>query len=286
MMESGATPDDTQWILWAATLGLESDLRARMTAATQTGCSRVSLSPVDVSLAEADGWSAHQIGRDAAAEGLRLVLDPVLNWSPGPVATASRFGRFTSAESMRMARDLGVASISVIGPREGEVAAADMLEPFASLCDQAADFGAVAHLEFIPMTCIPDAATAWAIVQGADRENGGILVDTWHFFRGNPDRTVFDEIPGSRILAVQVDDAFSVPLANLWDDTRERLMPGEGDLDLLGVLSDLHRIGGLNCVGPEVLSSSTSDRAKSDPTGVAQEAMGKVRDLVAQASAS
>ena len=41
----------------------------------------------------------------------------------------------------------------------------------------------------------------------ADRANGGIVFDTWHFFRGDPDFDLLATVPGDRIYCVQIDDA-------------------------------------------------------------------------------
>lgn len=255
-------------------------MRERFQAAVATGCSRVSVSPLDVARAQDAGVPAREIGAWARDLGLTLVLDPVLNWSPGPIATQSRFGRFTMDESLSMARELGVVSMSAIGPRAGDVTTQEMVEPFARLCDAAGEFGALVHVEFIPMTRVPSLRQAWEIVWEADRDNGGVLIDSWHYFRGDPDREVLLAIPGERVLAVQVDDAPAVAGPDLWQDTRERLLPGEGELDLSGLLGDLARIGGLGCVGPEVLSASTTEQARRDPVGTAQRAVDRVRALV------
>lgn len=277
---------DTDWILWAGTLGLEGNLEDRIRAAVAAGCTRVSMSPLDIARAEDEGRTASDLGKTIRASGLGIVLDPVLNWWPGPPTEGSRFSRFTATESLRMARDLGVASMTVIGPRDGQVRPDELVPAFAQVCDQAAEFDAAVHVEFIPMTTIPDLRSAWDIVSAADRDNGGILFDTWHFFRGDPDRRVLDEIPGSRIFAVQVDDALALPAGDLWADTRERLLPGDGAFDLVGILRDLDRHGALAWVGPEVISTRTATAAERDPVGAAQTAMSAVRRLVAEARAA
>ncbi len=276
---------DVGWVLWAGTLGLEGDVARRLEAAAAVGCSRVSMSPLDVALAEEAGGSALDLGRAARAGGLDVVLDPVMNWYPGAPAPGSRFSRFTAEESLRIAADLEAVSMTVIAHRTGQTPADEMVEPFGRLCDQAAELGVDVHLEFIPMTEVRDLRSAWTIVSGADRRNGGILFDTWHFFRGDPDLNVLAAIPGDRIFAVQVDDARATPLPSLWDDTRERLLPGDGDLDLVGALRALDARGGLSWVGPEVISSSSAKAAESDPVGVAHEAMDRTRALVAEARA-
>lgn len=267
------------WILWAGTLGLESPIDDRIRAAHATGCTSISLSPVDVERAQREGDSATALGRRIRGEGLGLVMDPVMNWYGGIPAATSRFGRFSADESLRMCADLEVSSISVLAQREGSTQAAQMVEPFSRFCDAAAQFAADVHLEFIPMTEVPDLATAWEVVKLADRSNGGILVDSWHFFRGNPDLDLLATVPGERILAVQLDDARAEVQGSLWDDTRERLMPGEGSFDLVGLLTVLAGIGGLRRVGPEVISSAT---ASMDPIETATLAMDSVRTLISE----
>jgi hypothetical protein len=49
----------------------------------------------------------------------------------------------------------------------------------------------------------PDFRTAWEIVRGAGRGNGGLLVDRWHFFRRGSTLQERRAIPGDKVLGVQ-----------------------------------------------------------------------------------
>jgi sugar phosphate isomerase/epimerase len=268
---------DPAWILWAGTVDLEGPLDQRIAAAVAAGYDAVSISPLDVERAESSGTTARELGRWIRGEGLEVVMDPVLNWYGGKVAAGSRFGRFPVQESLRMCADLGVRSLSALAQRSGHVPLEAMTQPFGDLCDAASDFGASVHLEFIPMTQIPDLRSAWTIVESADRPNGGLLLDTWHFFRGDPDLDLLATLPGDRVLAVQVDDANEAVVGDLWQDTRQRRLPGDGSFDLMGVLRVLDQIGGLSLVGPEVISTET---AAMDPSVAAKVAGDRVRVLV------
>jgi sugar phosphate isomerase/epimerase len=120
-------------------------------------------------------------------------------------------------------------------------------------------------------------ATAWEIVRGAARTNGGILFDTWHFFRGVPDLDLLAGVPGERIFSVQVSDGAPELRESLVKDTfRHRLLPGEGTFDLLGVLRVLRRTGGLNLVGPEVLSTELDALSAIEAARLAGEALDHV----------
>ena len=113
------------------------------------------------------------------------------------------------------------------------------------------------HLEFLPWSRIPDLETAWQIVRGADQANGGIGLDVWHDFRGSPDDRLLRTIPGDRILAVQLSDAPALAEPDLVQATlHDRLLPGDGELDLAAVLAALEHNGAQCPIGVEVFSDA------------------------------
>lgn len=132
--------------------------------------------------------------------------------------------------------------VQAIGPYEGTVTEA--AEHFGALCDRAADHGAVVGLEFLPFTNIVTAADALAIVERADRPNGGVCVDIWHHARGANDLDLIRAIPPELITGVQMSDGPASPtLADYKDDClRHRVPPGDGDFDaetFVGTLIDM-----------------------------------------------
>ena len=133
---------------------------------------------------------------------------------------------------------------------------------FADLCDRAAEHGLLVHLEFLPWSRIADLATAWQVVDAADRANGGLAVDAWHYFRGRPDPVVLEAIPGDKVLCIQLGDGPARPEADLLTATlHQRLGPGEGELDLRGLVAGLRRIGAQAPWGVEVFSDALDDLA-------------------------
>jgi sugar phosphate isomerase/epimerase len=274
---------DIGWILWSGTLGLESPIAGRIEAARAAGFTRLSVSPLDVARAEEENTSAAELGRRIRDAGLGIVMDPVTNWYGGASSPESRFARFSADDSLRMSEALQVVSITAIGQATSDLPAEEVAGAFGAFCDRAAGLGAQVHLEFIPMTAIPDLTTAWTIVRGADRPNGGILFDTWHFFRGDPDFDALDRIPGERIFAVQIDDAEAEVRGSMREDTQNRLLPGDGSFDLPRVVGALDRIGALRWVGPEVISPVIEAMG---PVEAARIAGDRVRDLIARVRAS
>jgi len=271
---------DVQWVLWSGTMGLESPLPERFPAASAGGYDYLSLSPLDVDRSAEQGLPVSEIRTRAEEHGLRLIMDPVMNWHPAIEASRSRFARFNVDEVLRMSEAVGAVSMTAIASSTSAVGIDDLVERFGELCDRAAGIGALVHLEFIPMTPIADVATAWRIVRDADRPNGGIVLDTWHFFRGSADFDDLEAVPGDRILAVQVDDAHAEVTGSMWDDTQHRLLPGDGSFDLSRLLRTLVRMGALRLVGPEVISPDTAAMPPADAARVAGD---RVRALVADA---
>lgn len=279
-MEATGTPHTVTtngWVLWSGTVGFDTPVLDRIPAAAAGGYDHLSLSPIDV----LDGPSPTEIARRAADAGLALIMDPVMGWHPTERPFKSDFARVPTVDTLRFCEQLGVATMSAVAANSTALDDDGLAEAFAGLCDQAAELGALVHIEFIPMTVVPDLATAWRIVEIADRPNGGLLFDTWHWFRGNPDFDLLATVPGDKVLAVQVDDAAAEIQGSLWEDTMHRLLPGDGSFDLHRALAALHAIGGLRRVGPEVISP---EMAAMDTTEAAILAGQRVRDVLATAA--
>lgn len=259
-----------EWVLWAGTVGFDSDLDDRMEAAASNGYSMVSLGPHDVDTATRHGVTARELRHRAEDRGLTWVMDPIMNWHPVHKPSRLIHAMFSVEAVLGMCNELGAPSVSPIAA--SHTAEPDQLvEHFARLCDMAADVGVRCHLEFMPMSAIPDLRTAWDIVRSADRPNGGLMFDTWHFFRSDPDFDLLATIPGDRIFAVQFDDAASDVAGSLWDDTSNRLLPGDGSFDLPRVIEVLDRVGGLEVIGPEVINPSSASVPAVELARVARE---------------
>jgi sugar phosphate isomerase/epimerase len=80
------------------------------------------------------------------------------------------------------------------------------------------------------------------------------MFDTWHHFRGPVgDAELASQVPIETILAVQLDDAPARAEADLVQETlNRRRVPGEGDIDLPGILRILRDGGSPAPLGVEV----------------------------------
>jgi sugar phosphate isomerase/epimerase len=258
-------PDDL--VLCAGTLPRDTPWLERLAAASGAGFNGMSVWARDYDAAKRDGWSDADLRAQLDDHGLAVAeLDPAWWWTPGDVDVASLVAidtmdvfRFGETEMFAIADALGARSINAADVLGGTWGLDDAAAAFAGLCDRAAEHGLLVHLEFLPWSRIPDLATVWEVVRRADRLNGGVAVDAWHWFRSNTpsDLATLRTIPGSKVLGVQLDDAAAEPEANLMSATlHHRLLPGEGAVDLAALIGALRDIGSVAPIGVEVFSDS------------------------------
>ena len=231
----------------------------RAEAAAEAGFAGLSLFIDDHRRARESGLSDAELRRVLDDHGLAVAeIDPLLTWLPGlePGHGVVEAGRELVAhgedEFYRVADALGARSINAALADPGELDLDAVADAFAKLCDRAAAHGLLVHLEFLPWTRIGDAATAARIVERAGRPNGGVMLDAWHHFRsGSPDTA----IPAARVLGIQLCDAPARPEPDPITETlHRRLVPGEGDADLVGLLRHLGAGGCTAPIGVEVFS--------------------------------
>lgn len=142
------------------------------------------------------------------------------------------------------------------GGMRGTVPSFEQLtESFAALCDRAARHDLLVAFEFLPWSDVPDAATAGKLVATAGRRNGGILIDTWHYFRGAADPAQVRAIPPDRFFLIQFDDADRQMKGDWMEDTTDyRRYPGEGSFDLAQFIRMLDDHGVVAPFSVEILS--------------------------------
>lgn len=114
---------------------------------------------------------------------------------------------------------------------------------FAALCEAARPFGLSADLEFMPWTKVANARTALRIVTAAAQPNGGVLVDALHVARSATSLADIAAIPRQHLHYAQICGAPAetpATLEGLLHTARsERLLPGEGGIDIVGLFAAL-----------------------------------------------
>lgn len=135
---------------------------------------------------------------------------------------------------------LGAKAVLVAGDDPDE---ARLVANFAAFAEAARPHRLSADLEFMPWTPVADAVTALRVVEASGAANGGVLVDALHVARSKTSLADVAAIPRARLSYVQICDApAAVPatVEGLIHDARcARLLPGEGEIDLVGLLAQL-----------------------------------------------
>jgi sugar phosphate isomerase/epimerase len=244
-------------VLWSAGLA-PAPLADRIDAAAASGYRILSITPADHAGVGGAGQEPAELARRAGDAGVELgILDGLIEWYPHDPPKRPLGGAAVSVDDgLRAIEAFGAGAMCALAPYPTSVPLEEMAAHFAALCDRAAGLGCRVHFEFTPRSPVSDVATANELVRLAGRSNGGILFDTWHFFRVDGDLDGLRLVPGERIFSVQVSDGAAELEEGLLADTfRHRRLPGAGVFDLVGVLGVLAVIGGLRMVGPEVLSA-------------------------------
>jgi 4-hydroxyphenylpyruvate dioxygenase len=116
-------------------------------------------------------------------------------------------------------------------------------EHFALLCDLARPLGLTIDLEFPSWTETPNLAEATHVLRTANRPNAGMLIDLLHFARSHSSVEELRALPREWFHFAHVCDAPArIPstVEGLIHTARyERLFPGEGGIDVRGILNAL-----------------------------------------------
>ena len=141
--------------------------------------------------------------------------------------------------------EAAIATAAGLGARELLVAGNDpeparQIDAFAAFCELAQRYGLGASLEFMPWTEAKDLTQAADIVARSGSANAGVLIDPFHFSRSRSRIEDIAAVPPARLRYLQFCDVpAAIPPtmdAILAEARAERLFPGEGALDLLGLL--------------------------------------------------
>jgi sugar phosphate isomerase/epimerase len=274
-------------VLCSGSLARDATFGERIAAAVAGGFAGLSLWGRDYFGAQRSGLSDADMRSLLAGNGLAIAeLDLAWSWLPGAseihipaeLDTEELFAH-DEADLLRIAQAVGARSINAIDVFGGDWSVDDAAAAFAGLCDRAAEHGLLVHLEFLPWSRIPNVTTAWEIVRRAGRTNGGVLLDAWHFFRGDADLDALRAVPGEQVIGLQLDDGPADPEPDLpTASLHERLLPGAGELDLGGLLGTLREIGAVAPVGVEVFSDELH---RVDPVDAGRRAGAATRDVLA-----
>jgi sugar phosphate isomerase/epimerase len=119
-----------------------------------------------------------------------------------------------------------------------------------------AEAGSGMAVEFSPLGAVTSISAALGVVEAAGAARAGVLIDSWHFFRGDSTWEQLERVPLDRIAYVQFDDALPPVSEDGMHETMDRrAMPGDGTFELDRFASTLLHRGWAGLVSAEVLSA-------------------------------
>jgi 2-keto-myo-inositol isomerase len=149
----------------------------------------------------------------------------------------------------RIASAVGCPCIVVVpgrlpdGGASREEVVAESVRVLDELCDISAAHGVALAFEFLgqPDCSVPALDLAAEIVREANREDLGLVIDSFHFYAGGSTFAMIEALDAKLIQIFHINDAEDLPRAQLED--RHRLLPGLGILPLAEMLSSFRHIG-------------------------------------------
>ncbi|OCB45498.1 xylose isomerase [Mycobacterium malmoense] len=211
-------------------VNLAADLGCRFVSAALQGMPLVPLGYPRFSLID-DAGLRRAVLAAMDDRGVRISLGDGFLVLPGADVRALRGDLDVLAE-------LGVPRINVVSldpdvPRS--------FDQFAALTDVAAQLGIQTLVEPVPGLTVGDLPTALAAVEHVARPDFRLLIDTMHVVRSGSSAADLAAIDPTRIGYAQLNDTTLRPRTeNYMEEAMfERMVPGEGELPLRGILSVL-----------------------------------------------
>jgi sugar phosphate isomerase/epimerase len=142
-----------------------------------------------------------------------------------------------------------------------------LIESFATLCADAAKYGATIGFELMPFSMIDTLKDALAMVEGAGAKNGGIILDLWHLAKLNTPYEEVARMPARYLVGVEINDGtFEAPWSLYEDTINHRRLCGEGEFDIRGFIDSVRRAGYTGPYGIEVLSQELRQKPLEEVT--------------------
>jgi len=229
------------------------DFKDRVEAASKAGFKGVGIKEADLQYT-LERRSLREMKRILEDNGIKHVeLEFISDWfldgDKKKKSDQTKQALLTAAEA------LGARHIKVGDFDMNSVPMPRLIESFAALCADAANYGTRILFELIVDAMIRTLPETLEMVRGADADNGGIMIDLWHMVKlGVPYEDVA-RIPSKYLLGIEINDGTLTCPWSLHEDTiNHRRLCGEGEFDVKGFVKRMLQAGYDGPWGIEVLS--------------------------------
>jgi sugar phosphate isomerase/epimerase len=229
------------------------DFKNRVAAAAKAGFKGFGIKEVDLAhiLERRNLREIKRILDDSGMKHVELefITDWFLDGEKKKKSDQTKQMLFTAAEALE-ARHIKIGDFdmhSIPMPR--------LIESFAALCAEAANYGTKILFELIVDAMIRTLPEALEMVEEAGAKNGGIMIDLWHVVKlGIPYEDVA-RIPSNYLLGIELNDGTMECPWDLHEDTvNHRRYCGEGEFDVKGFVDCMLKAGYNGPWGIEILS--------------------------------
>jgi sugar phosphate isomerase/epimerase len=177
------------------------------------------------------------------------------------------------ADVFGAAQTFDARRVSAIGPGDDRFTIDQLAETLAGTCDRGAELGLDIALEVAPWKGNVDLETAVQLITMTGKANAGLVIDSWHMFRGAASTAALAAVPGHMVMSIQISDAPYAPGPDLVAETMgARLPPGQGAIDLSKFLLALDEQSDGVALTVEVLSDELRAAGLSDAGRLTAEA--------------
>jgi len=130
-----------------------------------------------------------------------------------------------------------------------------LIESFAALCADAANYGTKILFELIVDAMIKTLPETLEMLEGANAKNGGVMIDLWHVVKLHIPYEDVAKIPARFMLGMELNDGtLECPWSLREDTVHYRRLCGEGEFDIKGFIKQILAAGYDGPWGIEVLS--------------------------------
>ena len=239
------------------------DLRARCEQAARVGMAGIGLWHADLEHV-LETQSLRDVRSAFDDTGLRyLELEFLMEWFLDPSDERRKESDRVRDLLWRAAAELPAHHVKV-GNIPGTPCDLDTLtERYADLCAHAAEHhDAKVVYEFMPFDAnVRDLETALALVDGANAQNGGLAIDTWHMCKLGISPDDLRAVPARHLGWVELSDGLYENMDDLIDETvNHRRLPGKGEFPIADYVQACRDAGYDGPWGVEVLSDDLRNR--------------------------
>lgn len=117
------------------------------------------------------------------------------------------------------------------------------------------------------------------VIETVGHEYLGLIIDTFHWYRGDGDLSNVDLTPGNKLYVVHINDCEDLPREELTD--KNRLYCGFGVIPLTEILKKLKRLGYEGHLSVEIFRE---DYWKEDPLAISKKSLETLKDVMKKAT--